>query len=137
MKELVRSIMIGLVLAGCGPSCGSGSMAFSPATESCSAPAAWTETVQLPSSVKAGDAISYTLDGKQVTSATVSPTSFTQKADGSWTSITQLTVAELQAGCSAGGLANGVGVLTPGTHTAQVLDSSGKVLAQGTYTVTT
>ena len=27
-------------------------------------------------------------------------------------------------------------VLTPGTHTMQVLDASGKVLAQGSYTVT-
>jgi hypothetical protein len=59
-----------------------------------------------------------------------------QQPDGSWTSTSTTTADTMQAICSAGGGSGGFNLYTPGTHTMQVLDSSGKVIASGSYTVT-
>jgi hypothetical protein len=132
MKKLVTGIIIGLALAACGggSSGGQGSITFGPATESCSNPAALTETIQLPSSVKATDMITLKANGTTVVSEAASGSGLVPKPDGTWQEITQTTVADLQSLCAAGNAS-----WTPGTHTLQILDSSLKVLAQGSYTV--
>jgi hypothetical protein len=116
----------------------SGSITFSPSTVSCSSPVTFTTTARLPASVKATDSITIMFDGKSVGSSPVSSSGsdVKQQADGSWVSVSTTTPSEMQSLCAAGGAALGMNVLTPGTHTMQVLDASGKVLAQGSYTVT-
>jgi hypothetical protein len=114
---------------------GSGGISFDPSTVSCSSPVAFTSTVQLPSSVHAGDTLTATLDGRTMTTGPIG-TSAVQQADGSWTITNTSSVATMQSVCALGGSAGGVNVLTPGTHTEQILDSTGKVLATGSYTVT-
>lgn len=116
----------------------SGSITFTPSTLSCSKPVTFTTTARLPSSVKATDSVTIMFDGKSVAPTTVSSSGsdVKQQADGSWVSVSTTTPSEMQSLCAAGGVAGGINVLTPGTHTMQVLDASGKVLAQGSYTVT-
>jgi antitoxin (DNA-binding transcriptional repressor) of toxin-antitoxin stability system len=115
----------------------SGGITFTPSTLSCSSPVAFTTTAHLPASVKAGDNVTITLDGKQVTSGPVSSVSdLIQQPDGSWTSTSTTSPSTMQSICAAGGSSGGFNILTPGTHTMQVLDASGKVLAKGSYTVT-
>ena len=130
MRRLIVSTIVVLALAACGSSGGSGSFTFSPATINCSNPAAETETAQLPSSVKATDTFTDTVNGTTIATGAVS-TGFQQQPDGTWRSITQETVAALQGACAA---VTSNGLIT-GTNTAQILDSSGKVLAQGSFTV--
>ena len=117
---------------------GSGGITFSPSTLSCKTPVAFTTSARLPASVHASDTITITLDGKAAgTSAVVDSSGDTkQQPDGSWVSVSTTTADQMQTLCAAGGSAGGLNVLTPGTHTMQVLDASGKVLAQGSYTVT-
>ena len=54
---------------------------------------------------------------------------------GTWLVVTTTDSSSMKSLCDAGGTSDGFNVLTPGTHTMQVLDSTGKVLAQGSYTV--
>ena len=115
----------------------SGGISFSPSTLSCSSPVAFTLTGHLPASVHTGDTITITLDGKTAgTSQVSSGGEMTQQGDGSWVDISTTTAATMKSICAAGGSSGGFNVLTPGPHTMQILDSSGKVLAQGSYTVT-
>ena len=129
--------IVAVLLVVNGMSGGPGGISFDPSTISCSAPVAFTTTGRLPASVHAGDTVTITLDGQAFTSEQVSPdNSYVQQADGSWTLTNTSSLATVQSLCAVGGSAGGFDVLTPGTHTEQVLDSSGKVLAQGSYTVT-
>jgi hypothetical protein len=116
----------------------SGGVTFTPSTLSCSTPVTFTQSAHLPASVKAGDSVTITLDGKSAGSTTVSSSGsdVTQQPDGSWIVISTTAPSEMQSICAAGGSAGGFNVYTPGTHTMQVLDATGKVLAQGSYTVT-
>ena len=114
----------------------SGGITFSPSTVSCSSPVVFTATVRLPASVHSGDTITVMLDGKKVASSPISADSSTvQQADGSWISTDTTSAASMQSLCASGGSAGGLGILTIGTHTETILDSNGKVLAQGSYTV--
>jgi hypothetical protein len=132
---LVLAIIFAVVLISGGGS--KGGITFSPATVSCSSPVSFTLTAQLPSSVHAGDTVTVTLDGRTMGTDVLTGTSTAvQQADGSWTITNTSSVATMQSLCAAGGAAGGVNVLTPGTHTEQILDSTGKVLATGSYTVT-
>ncbi|MGA2512593.1 MAG: hypothetical protein ABSG37_03105 [Candidatus Limnocylindrales bacterium] len=130
--------IVAFVVVNNGKSGGSGSITFSPSTLSCKTPVTFTTMARLPSSVHAGDTITITLDGKSAGTSEVSSIGgdTTQQADGSWVSVSTTSPDEMQTLCAAGGSAGGMNVLTPGTHTMQVLDASGKVLAQGSYTVT-
>jgi hypothetical protein len=131
----LAAIVAVVVVFGMGSS--SGSITFSPSTVSCKTPVTFTSTANLPSSVKAGDTVTITLDGKSAGTTQVAPGGeMTRNADGSWLDVSTTTIADMQALCAAGGTAGGFNVLTPGTHTMKVLDASGKVLAQGSYTVT-
>ena len=133
---VVAAIVGGLIYMNMSSS--SGGLTFTPSTISCSKPVAFTTTVRLPSSVKATDKISITLDGKSLETSTVSDVSdIVHQQDGTWTSTSATTLEMVQTMCAAGGSAGGINVLTPGTHTMQFLDSTGtKVLASGSYTVT-
>lgn len=113
-------------------------ISFSQTTFDCSAPVDMTMTARLPSTVKSGDTLTIKFDTTSLGTYDISPDSTTTlKADGSWVIVTDSTATEMQADCGRGGLnAQGVGVLTPGTHTYQMLDATSKVLAQGSYKVT-
>jgi len=107
----------------------SNGISFSPSTVSCSNPVDFSTTVHLPSSVSAGDTITVVVDGRTLGSEVVS-SAMTQGADGSWTSTETSTAAQVQSACTAGGA-----TLAKGSHTEQVLDATGKVIASGTYTI--
>ncbi len=128
MKQPIFGVLV-LALAACGGSGGSG-VTFSPSTVNCANPAPETETVQLPSSVKATDAFTETENGKQVGSGTVGSGGFTQQSDGTWKDILQETTTTLQQACAT------TGGFATGTNTLQFLDSNEKVLATGSFTVT-
>jgi hypothetical protein len=115
-----------------------GSITFNPAALSCSKPVSFTTTAKLPASVHVGDMITIRFDGKSIASSPIgsSGSDEKQQPDGSWISTSTTSSDEMQTLCAAGGSAGGINVLTPGTHTMQVLDASGKVLAEGSYTVT-
>jgi hypothetical protein len=112
---------------------------FSPSTLSCSTPVDWTITSVLPSSVHTGDTITTTLDGKSAVSVRLSSGGgTTQQADGSWVTVSTESAAQVQSECAGAGqdvFNQGLTFITPGTHTLQILDPDGKVLARGSYTV--
>ena len=113
-------------------------ISFSPATINCATPVAWTSTLKLPSSVKPGDVLTVKLDGKSGTTMTMGEDStIVQQSDGSWTSTSTVSAADVATACAAGGMTSeGIDVLANGTHNMQVVDASGKVVASGSYTVT-
>jgi hypothetical protein len=116
----------------------SGSITFSPSTVSCSNPVAFTTTMNLPSSVKQDDQLRIYLDGKLATTQTISGDTgdnWTKQSDGSWVGVSTTTAEDMQTLCSAGGASGGFNILTVGTHTYEIRDASGKVLASGQYTV--
>ena len=116
------------------PSPKASGITFVPSVVDCSAPAGLTTTIHLPSSVHSGDIITEKFDGKSLGSETLTADSMTVlQPDGSWILTDKTTVARMQQVCAAGGISNGVGVGTPGTHTLQVLDANGVVLAEGSY----
>jgi hypothetical protein len=114
---------------------GSGGISFDPSTVSCSSPVVFTSTVHLPSSVQAGDTIIQTLDGQTIARGPVT-SSAVRQPDGSWIYVNTSSVASMQSLCASGGSSGGVNLLTQGTHTEQILDSTGRMLASGSYTVT-
>jgi hypothetical protein len=116
-------------------SSGSGGISFDPSTVNCSSPVVFTSTVHLPSSVQAGDTIIQTLDGQTIARGSVTSSAM-QQPDGSWIYVNTSSVATMQSLCASGGSSGGVNILTQGTHTEQILDSTGRVLASGSYSVT-
>jgi len=137
MMALLALIALPLLSHPAGGS-GSGSITFSPSTLSCKTPVAVTATARLPSSVHAADVVAVAFDGESGGTHTVADTSSDtkQQPDGSWVLVFTATPDHMQMICAAGGSSDGLNVLTPGTHTMQVLDATGKVLAQGSYSVT-
>lgn len=98
-----------------------GSLAFSPKIIGCPAQP-FTTTVVLPSSVKGTDQITYQIDDTVIITQAATDFGLTQQADGTWSVSTDNP--DGSANCSMG----------PGVHTARLLDSSGKVLAQTSFT---
>ena len=94
-----------------------GTIVFSPASVGCDG--SFTITTTLPGSVKETDQITSTIDGAVEGSKTVLEAGLTKQADGTW------------SGTKASGADCSIGA---GAHTEQLLDASGKVLAQGTVT---
>jgi len=115
----------------------SGGITFSPATVSCANPVNFTVTLHLPSSVKASDTLRETFDGKVVNTFLVDDDStIIKQSDGSWLSTSATSVDDMTAACTAGGMTSGgEAILVAGSHTIQILDANGKVLASGSYTV--
>jgi hypothetical protein len=112
---IVVVVIVAVLFVVRGNSGGSGSIAFSPSTFNCSNPVAL-------------------VDGHVLGSA---PVGMTQQADGSWVAVSTTSLAQMQSLCALGGApALGIYAFTPGTHIYRILDSSGDVLAQGSYTVT-
>ena len=96
-----------------------GSLVFSPATVGCDAP--MTIAIKLPSSVKDADEITLRIDGAASSTNTVIEAGMTKEADGSWSET-----VPTNADCSIGA----------GLHIEQLVDASGKVLAEGSFTIT-
>ena len=108
----------------------SGGITFSPSTMSCSSSAQVTATMKLPSSVKDSDQVSYQIDGNKIAFSTFTVSDeFTKQSDGSWLSTTTSA-----AGLNCSGLSGSA--LSMGTHTIAIIDANGKVLAQGSFTLT-
>ena len=120
------------------PTPATGSVTFSPRTFDCATPSGLVVTLRLPASVKATDTLTQKFDGKTTGTITIADDStIVQQPDGSWLSTSTSTADQMVEDCAAGGVnSSGIAVLTPGTHTMQVLDGAGEVLAQGSYTVT-
>ena len=115
----------------------SSGITFEPSTLSCSTPVDFVTTIRLPASVNAGDTVTEKFDGTTLGTGSVQEDETTvQQPDGSWTIVTTSTADGMQTACEAGGIHNGVSVLTAGTHTLQIFDANGTLLAEGSYTVT-
>jgi hypothetical protein len=116
----------------------SGGITFTPSTLSCSTPVAFMTAAHLPASVQAEDRLTVMRDGKSAgwTSVPGIGSDAGRQADGSWVITTVTIASDMQTLCNTGGSGGFFSVLTPGTHTIQILDASGTVLSQGSYTVT-
>jgi hypothetical protein len=90
---------------------------FAPSTFSCSSSAQVTKVMQLPSSMKATDRLSWQEDGVSIFTNTVTDT-FKQQTDGT-------------SNCQGPS-----GPLSMGTHSIRILDVSGRGLAEGSFTLT-
>jgi hypothetical protein len=95
-----------------------GTLAFSPSTVSCDD--TLTITTTLPSSVKDSDPVTLKVDGNATGTHTVVEAGLTKQSDGSWSGT-----ASGPPDCSMG----------PGLHTEQLVDATGKVLAEGSFTI--
>jgi hypothetical protein len=106
----------------------SGSIAVNPPSFSCDLTllAPVTMTITLPSSVGLDDYVSVQTDGIGTGVLEHVGLFFQQQSDGSWREVEDAANVDL---CATVGYA-------AGTHDLRILDSSGKVLAQGSYTVT-
>jgi hypothetical protein len=122
----VLIVVIGLVgviaLSSGSPA---GSLSLNPSSINCSSTAAVTMTVRLPSSVDGDARVITQLDGQGWGSVVVSE-AFVKQANGEWlhTDTTILDTCEGPAGA-----------LSAGSHTLKIVDSHGKVLAEGKFTV--
>jgi hypothetical protein len=115
-----------------------GSITFAPAVLSCSNPVDMVTTIILPASVQSGDSISESFDGHSGGSTPVTEGgTTTHLADGTWVDVSTSSASLMQADCARGGLnSGGTEVLTPGAHVITIYDSTGNLLATGSYTVT-
>ena len=106
------------------PASGVGSLKVQPAKFDCSDTSTQvTMTILLPAAVEASAEITAQLDGEAGSTEVVSD-NFKQQSDGRWLSTDTQSASDL---CSAYG---------SGSHTFGVLDSNGKVLAQGSFMIT-
>ena len=114
-----------------------GSITFAPAVLSCSNPVDMVTTIILPASVQSGDSIAESFDGQS--SGTIPVTeggTTTHRADGTWVDVSTSSASLMQADCARGGQnSSGIDVLTPGAHVVTIYDSTGTLLATGSYTV--
>jgi len=105
----------------------SGSITIAPSTFSCSATTPVTSTIRLPSSLKEPTSFTYQLDGVPAVTSTVADT-FTKQSDGSW-----LLTGHLPRKFDAA-RARAVQHSQWGRMSLRILDATGKVLAEGSYT---
>ena len=96
-----------------------GSLVFSPTTVSCDA--TLTISTTLPASVKDTDPITLKIDGNTVGTHTAVEAGLAKQADGSW------------SGTSSG--PSDCSTMGAGLHTEQLVDGSGNVLAEGSFTI--
>jgi hypothetical protein len=102
------------------------STVLSPSTISCSSQTEVTRTIKLPSSLKGADQITDTLDGNHRFTHSISDM-FAQQPDGSWLFVSVL---------GADTMCIGQGVtLSMGPHTWGIIDASGNVLAEVSWTL--
>ena len=105
----------------------SGSISLTPSSFSCSSSAQVMAVMRLPSSLQATDQLTYQTDGVTESTDTVDNT-FSRQGDGTWLFSRSTNASSLCSGSSSGA--------TVGTHTLRILDASGKILAEGSYTLT-
>jgi hypothetical protein len=126
----ISAAAISLAVAGCSPS-SSGSLSISPSNFTCTVET-HTISIQLPASLQATDQI--TIKEGRVQGAGVFDTKsvqewgFTQQAGGSW----QLSDTGSLGDLLAYGYVCAFAI--PGSYTMYVLDATGSVLAQASYT---
>ena len=147
----VLGLALGAVLiAGCGSaaappgggpqSASGGSITFTPSTFSCApaSSAVVASAVRLPSSVTNSDrsGLTWQFDGAGISfgSGPLSSPIFVRQSDGSWLFADRTFVAYLCNNQVGQGI--GQGPHSIGPHSIKVLDASGKVLAEGSFTVT-
>jgi hypothetical protein len=87
-----------------------------------------TSTIKLPSSLKETDQLVWQVDGVALVTSNVA-NNFTKQSDGSWLYTDTSTASSSCQGPSGN-------ALSMGTHVIRILDASGKVLAEGSYTLT-
>jgi hypothetical protein len=104
---------------------GTGSIVYTPSTIGCGD--AYTLVIRLPASVSGSDRITVKYDGITKGTQTVS-SGFVGQSDGTW--LYQDSTGSGTWSCASSG-SNSVG-----THTETIVDSSGRILAEGTYTLT-
>ena len=105
-----------------------GGITFAPSTFSCSSSVVQvTSTLRLPSSMAATDKLIWQLDGATVVTNTVADT-LKRQSDGSWLMTDTSSASSSCQGPS--------GPLSMGTHTIRILDAGGRVVAEGSYTLT-
>lgn len=105
----------------------SAGISITPSSFSCSSSIQVTSAIKLPSSLRATDTIRLTVDGVLQKETTVGAY-MNPQTDGSWTR---------ESAASANDACQGVsGQLNPGTHVVRVVDVNGRVLAEGSYTLT-
>jgi hypothetical protein len=125
----IGAIALVLVIAVIYVSTGSKSAGISvtPSSFSCSSSIQVMSAIKLPSSLQATDTIVLTVDGVTQRTTTVGAYMNLQ-TDGSWTR---------ESAASANDACQGVsGQLGPGTHVVRVVDVNGRVLAEGSFTLT-
>lgn len=105
----------------------SGSITLTPSSFSCSSSAVVITVMHLPSSMQATDMLIYQADGVTKSTDTVDG-AFSRQSDGTWLVSVPSTASSICQGSS--------GSATSATHTLRILDASGKVLAEGSYTLT-
>jgi hypothetical protein len=134
---VIGVIALAVVVAGAAfvvvnKNSGPGGIAFSPPTISCSGPNSGVLLIRLPSSVKAGDMLTWQLDGVTVLTDVVEA-EFEKQADGTWLmqGTTKQTI-DCQKVSSA--MPSGANDLI-GTHEMTILDAGGNVLAEGSFTL--
>jgi hypothetical protein len=98
---------------------------YSPSTITCGQ--AYTLVIRLPASVKSSDRVPVKYDGITKGTQTVS-SGFVKQPDGSWLYQDSTGAGTWSCGSS--------GSSSVGSHTETIVDSSGKVLAEGKYTLT-
>jgi hypothetical protein len=125
-----------------------GGITFEPSTVDCSSPPAWTATIVLPASLVSGDAISLRWDGKTYDPSTLregghidglrGSDTWLQLTDGGWAGTYTTAANWTYAACIGSEGAEWAGdrsTFSVGSHDFEILDSSGKLVASGTYTV--
>jgi len=122
---IALAILVAIVYVSMGSK--SGNITFAPSTFSCSSSAQVTKVMQLPSSMKATDRLSWQEDGVSIFTNTVTDT-FKLQSDGSWLFTDRSAASSNCQGPS--------GPLSMGTHSIRILDVSGRGLAEGSFTLT-
>ena len=105
----------------------SGSITFTPSAFSCSSSAQVATVISLPSSLSATEKLAWQIDGVTQTSYPVTY-NFKQQTDGTWLFTDTSAASSHCQGSSA--------PLSMGTHSIRILDVSGRVLAEGSFTLT-
>jgi hypothetical protein len=123
---VVLAVVIGIV-AYMSMSAKSGSITVTPSSFSCSSSTQVMAVMRLSASMQATDMLTFQTDGVTKSSDTVDST-FARQTDGSWLFSEPSTASSV---CQGSG-----GPLTIGNHTLRILDAGGKVLAEGSYTLT-
>jgi hypothetical protein len=125
----IGGIALAVVAAVVYVSMGSKSAGISvtPSSFSCSSSIQVMSAIKLPSSLRATDTIVVTVDGVTQRTTTVGAYMNLQP-DGSWTREQPASANDACQGVS--------GQLGTGTHTVRVVDVNGRVVAEGSFTLT-